>query len=351
MAVDKYSEAEITEQIKLAYLEYQTERVYNSNADLEIFMRTNLGKIYGTVKVTITKIGENLKIDIEGLNKTYMLKLDGTIIERDKMVVTPVYAKVDGNKLKLRASLEDGYNEYISSCSSLEQSNSETIETVIIEEPIAPNNGYDFFCGLSNLKNIENMEYLHTENIQDMSYMFSKCSSLTNIDLSNFNTKNVTSMSSLFRNCSSLVCIDVSGFNTRNVINMESMFKNCSNLTTIDLKNFNTCNVTNMGNMFDMPDDHKTSNLKTIIFGINFITSKVNNMNYMFTDCGNLETIYVANEFDTSKVETSQAMFQWDSKLIGGNGTKYNVSHINKNYAKIDKEGQQGYFTYKNVND
>ena len=31
-----------------------------------------------------------------------------------------------------------------------------------------------------------------------MSYMFSRCNSLTNIDLSNFNTQNVTNMSYMF---------------------------------------------------------------------------------------------------------------------------------------------------------
>ena len=34
--------------------------------------------------------------------------------------------------------------------------------------------------------------------------MFYKCSSLTNIDLSNFNTQNVTNMEDMFYGCSSL---------------------------------------------------------------------------------------------------------------------------------------------------
>ena len=37
-----------------------------------------------------------------------------------------------------------------------------------------------------------------------MSGMFYKCSSLTNINLSNFNTQNVTDMSGMFDGCSSL---------------------------------------------------------------------------------------------------------------------------------------------------
>ena len=37
-----------------------------------------------------------------------------------------------------------------------------------------------------------------------MSYMFSDCSNLTNIDLSSFDTKNVTNMSYMFAGCYNL---------------------------------------------------------------------------------------------------------------------------------------------------
>ena len=62
--------------------------------------------------------------------------------------------------------------------------------------------------------------------------MFSNCSSLTSLNLSNFNTNNVTNMSGMFYNCSSLTSLNLSNFNTNNVTNMSYMFngmnrKNC----------------------------------------------------------------------------------------------------------------------------
>ncbi len=45
-----------------------------------------------------------------------------------------------------------------------------------------------------------------------MRYMFSGCTSLTNIDLSNFITQNVTDMRSMFHGCNSLTNIDLSNF-------------------------------------------------------------------------------------------------------------------------------------------
>ena len=58
--------------------------------------------------------------------------------------------------------------------------------------------------------------------------MFCGCSSLINIDLSNFNTNNVTDMDAIFANCSSLTYIDLSNFNTNNAISMRGMFSRCN---------------------------------------------------------------------------------------------------------------------------
>ena len=47
-----------------------------------------------------------------------------------------------------------------------------------------------------------------------MSNMFYACTSLINLDISNFNTQNVTDMGGMFNGCESLNTIDVSHFNT-----------------------------------------------------------------------------------------------------------------------------------------
>ena len=60
--------------------------------------------------------------------------------------------------------------------------------------------------------------------------MFAECSSLNNINLSNFNTNNVINMEWMFFGCSSLTNIDLSNFNTNNVTDMEGMFSDCSSL-------------------------------------------------------------------------------------------------------------------------
>ena len=58
--------------------------------------------------------------------------------------------------------------------------------------------------------------------------MFCGCSSLKELNLSNFNTNNVTNMFVMFLDCSSLKELNLSNFNTNNVTNMSGMFSGCS---------------------------------------------------------------------------------------------------------------------------
>ena len=78
------------------------------------------------------------------------------------------------------------------------------------------------------------IKYSFNDYLTNTSYMFSNCSSLTNIDLSNFNTQNVINMSYMFNRCNTLTNIDLSIFNTQNVTYMSGMFSGCNSLTNID---------------------------------------------------------------------------------------------------------------------
>ena len=225
-----------------------------------------------------------------------------------------------------------------------------------------------------------------TSNVTDMSNMFDG-SKATTLDLSNFDTSNVTDMSSMFHS-SQVTTLDVSNFNTSNVTDMDSMFY-YSQATTLDLSNFDTSKVTNMKYMFQSSqattldvssfDTSKVTNMTNMFLGSqattldvsnfdtsnvtnmismfsyskattldvsNFDTSKVTNMSYMFYDFTNLKTIYVSNKFNTDKVTDSTNMFSGCTNLVGGAGTKYNSSYVDKKYARIDGgTSNPGYFT------
>ena len=75
-AVDKYSEGEITEQIKLAYLECQTEKLSNSNVKEEDFIRDSLREKLNDSNLTVKAKEDKLtvKTTIKGEPKIYVFK-------------------------------------------------------------------------------------------------------------------------------------------------------------------------------------------------------------------------------------------------------------------------------------
>ena len=161
---------------------------------------------------------------------------------------------------------------------------------------------------ISNLISINFNNNFNTSNVTGMSSMFSKCSSLTSLDLSSFNTSNVTVMNSMFRDCSSLTSLDLSNFNTSNVTDMSSMFRDCSSLTSLDLSSFNTSNVTGMGSMLDSCSSLTSLDLSS------FNTSNVTNMSYMFNNCSGLTNLDLSS-FNTSNVTDMRIMFYSCPKL------------------------------------
>ena len=68
------------------------------------------------------------------------------------------------------------------------------------------------FEGDSQLEKIIGFNFIKADNAISCDSMFSGCSNLKELDLSNFNTKNIESMPKMFYGCSSLKSLDVSKF-------------------------------------------------------------------------------------------------------------------------------------------
>ena len=182
------------------------------------------------------------------------------------------------------------------------------IKKVTFSGAVKPTSCQEWFLDCENLTTINHMENLYTNTTDDMTSMFENCTSLKEIDLSNFETENVYSMNDMFMNCSSLKTIDTSKFNTAKVKDMQFMFYNCSSLQTLDVSNFNTSNVTDMTNMF-----YNCKLLKNIDL-TNFDTSKVTDFSRMFWGCSNFTTLNLSS-FDTAKAWHMGWMFRNCTKL------------------------------------
>ncbi len=166
----------------------------------------------------------------------------------------------------------------------------------------------NMFCMFdnSNGQNIENKltkitfgPNFVTKNVVSMAQMFVACTHITELDISNWDTSNVQNMDSVFANCYSLSKIDVSKWNTSSVTTMQWLFMGTS-IQTLNLTNWNTSNVTSMYCMFSSCSKLTELNL------CSFDTSKVTNMNAMFRKTAELKDIYVGPNWTTENASTEE---------------------------------------------
>ena len=195
------------------------------------------------------------------------------------------------------------------------------IKNIVFDESFktyAPTSLFSFFKDLTELETIKDLKYLNTANVKYMSDMFWGCQKLSSLDLSKFNTEKVTDMGNMFNGCSALTSLDLSNFNTEKVKSMMGMFFSCSALTSLDLSNFNTANVMEMDNMFNA-----CSALTTIYAGDKFVTTKVEDSSYMFSDCTNLKG-FIDYIPDSDRDDNKYANYKtgYFTKLVGKNGEK-----------------------------
>ena len=108
-----------------------------------------------------------------------------------------------------------------------------TITKLIIKSSIKVKDAENYFENMQTLQNIENLNYLYTDERTSMKNMFYQCFALTNLDLSHFDTSKVTNMSSMFVYCNKLPSLDLSSFDTSNVTDMFQMFYDCYGLKSI----------------------------------------------------------------------------------------------------------------------
>ena len=129
--------------------------------------------------------------------------------------------------------------------------------------------------------------------VEIISYIFSGCSSLTGVSLSN--TSNLTHLSYAFQDCSSLT--SVLYFDTSSAMQMNGMFSGCSSLATVPL--FDTSSAVGFFGVFQ----YCTALTSVPLFDM----SSARDMRYMFNGCRNLDSIPL---FNTSSALDMSNMFK-----------------------------------------
>ncbi len=206
------------------------------------------------------------------------------------------------------------------------------IETVVIDSSFVYAHLVDcqsWFREMTNLKNIQGLEYLNTSEVTNMSNMFYHCSSLTDLDIEYLQTANVTDMSRMFSYCSQLAVIDVSSFETEKVTDMSSMFYGCS-----AVKSIYACNS------FVVPTTCTGTNMFYGCAGLEgYSDSKVDTTYAKYTTLGGYFT-HISEEpeawvlFDEA---TGTLSFRYDKKrLVAQTTNKYLLTDVDENTVDIE---------------
>ena len=200
------------------------------------------------------------------------------------------------------------------------------------------------FSVCTSLTSITDFSNLDTSKVESMKGMFQLCQGLMAIpDISNWNTNNVTDMSYLFNGCSSLISLpDISKWDISNVTNLSVMFQLCSALTSLpDISKWNTNNVQDMSYIFSgcsslsyLPDisrwnTNNVNKINDIFFRCTSLVSIPDISKWNTNRCHSLKSLPDISKWNTSNVKDMSSMFFYCTSLISlPNISKWNIDNL-----------------------
>ncbi len=194
---------EIIEEIEYPYPEGEAYAVFDSSTETLTFFRDDAGK-YTTGQTDGTK--------------TYYADFEKT--------------EVTWNNASYNKSIINKFSPWYQILTT-------QVKKIVFEDEIIPNQTENWFYNMSNLTTIENIQNLKMHNVRAARAMFQGCSSLTELDTSNFYMPKCYLFGSMFRGCSNLEYLDLRGLNfnmfylasPNDLTGFANMFTDCDKLS------------------------------------------------------------------------------------------------------------------------
>lgn len=220
-------------------------------------------------------------------------------------------------------------------------SNCTSVQTIVLPKNADLEYTANMFDGCGNLTNIVNIDNMIMKHCLHAVWMFSGCSKLGNIDVSDWemNMRNLAgwSCAGIFNGCSSMTYFDVSKWNTSTWTALNSMFAGTS-IESIDLSGWVSAknsydgknHTLNLRSMFS-----GCSKLKQVIGLEKILDSSVNDVTSLFKDCKSLTDISCLANCDFSNVTSIDRIFQGCTQLTT---IDFNILS-NSNFSKLQYMG------------
>ena len=262
---------------------------------------------------------------------------------------TAIISGVADSDTSIGRPITDAVQIYNCKIKSLQLTNTKKLKiycSSLLDGEHIPNYSYGGNFGGSHFSEIY-LEPSAVSNLTTMQYMFSFCSNLTSLDVSNWNTSNVTDMTMMFANCSGLTSLDASNWDISKIRSMYGIFYECSKLQSINVSNWDTSNCTSMWSMFAGCSSLKSldvSNFRfswgNLIDGMFAGCSSLKSLNVsgwgtipgsslegMFNGCSSLESLDLSS-WDTSEIMFMDYMFQGCSSLVSLDLSSWDTSNV-----------------------
>ena len=159
----------------------------------------------------------------------------------------------------------------------------------------------DMFHGCESIESLDLSSWNVSDSLWNIKAMFTECKSMKSVKLPDFSSAYIYSMSHMFHQNFALTSIDgLNTIDTSNVDTMRHMFSRASSIEEIDISQWNTSSVTDMDAMFK-----DCTNLKTIYVWYDFIAGATTSID-MFKNSSKL-VWWFGTKYDSSKVDIEYA--------------------------------------------
>jgi len=182
---------------------------------------------------------------------------------------------------------------------------------------------YGLFYGCSSLSILDVTNWDVT-NAANKSYMFNQCTSLSELDFSNWNMSNTTTIKGMFDGYiydMGIIPIGIENWDTSNINNMYAFLNYNKGITSLDLTNWDVSNVTDFGYMFEQCSNLTELNINT------WDTSNGMNFHHMFKHCDSLTYLDISN-FNISNATDISYMFSTCTNITNLDVSKWDVSNV-----------------------
>lgn len=213
--------------------------------------------------------------------------------------------------------------------------------------PLDEDNDYNF-TGTSQrpwndkAKSIKSVEFGSTVKPVSIAYWLQAATDLETIDWTNFNGSEVTTARAMV---ASTKIEELTLPEMPKLENIRFIANKCGELTKADFSKVKATNLKDTVDAFQGCYKLKTVDLTGSSGTIQTCDRMFANANGDGMGDMTITTIYASEGLDFSQATSSGNVFRSCTSLVGGNGTTFDSNYIGKQYARIDKAGQPGYFT------